>query len=981
MPVSPPKAEITEKPPRKPRRATKPVAEEQPAEGLIVAGIGASAGGLEALKQMLPNLPVHPRITYVIAQHLDPNHRSMLVSLLSRDTVMPVIEAADGMPLEPSRIYITPPNSDVTINKGIITLRKPFFAIGPKPSVDILYSSMAEDCGENAIGIILSGTGSDGSHGIRAIKAAGGMTMVQEESTAKYNGMPHASIETDCVDIILPPDKIGLEIARILKFPNVRPLFQEEARSGGVMGKLFHLLLKRSGADFSQYKPSTIQRRIERRMFANRITTLELYVALLEKNSRELDALFKDILISVTCFFREPDAFTSLQKHLQKLLTTKQEGGTIRVWIPGCATGEEVYTIAILFAELLGDTMHRYNLQIFGTDLDGDVASAARRGFYSEASLEKVQPEIIKKYFIRKGTVFQVIKPIRELIVFAKHDLVKDPPFSHLDLISCRNLLIYFNQALQKRALSLFQFVLNTGGILFLGKSESVGELGDYLTTIDRKHKIFRKISNMNGAQANFTTRPEEKKTLPMQVQRPRQKELSLEDLLLRTMAKSFGAPAALINDRMELLHLHGDVSPWLRLVAGEVNLNILRMATDSIRVELRALIHKAARENSRVSGKVLASLPKSRDSFVRISAVPVEAEGDRTGLMLVCFERVVPATIVEATETDQDMSPRIMELEQELTANREHLQTVIEELETANEELQSVNEELQASNEEMQSTNEELETSNEELQSTNEELITVNEELQVKSTELAAANADLENIQEDIGFPLLVVDQQLRIKRFNRLATAIFDLLPDDIGQMLSSVRTKVAMPELLEQLQQVLSSGQSYDAEIILEGRYYTIHQVPYLTESGRIMGVVITFIDNTEIKTAQRLLFERDLTSALAERTANMASWHWDIATNQFSFSSQMARLLGDSPENMGSTLMAFIDRVLPEDRDAVLHAFTESVGTLRECRVKHRIRWPDGSVHWVLEVGEVFTGEQGKPLRMAGVLLMLARQEEP
>jgi two-component system, chemotaxis family, CheB/CheR fusion protein len=981
MAVDPKKAETTEKPPRKPRRATKPAAEEQPAEGMIVAGIGASAGGLEALKQLLPNLPVHQRITYVIAQHLDPNHRSMLVSLLARDTAMPVLEAADGMPLEASKIYITPPNSDVTITKGIINLRKPFFAIGPKPSVDILYSSMAEDCGENAIGIILSGTGSDGSHGIRAIKAAGGMTIVQEEATAKYNGMPHASIETDCVDIILPPDKIGLEIARILKFPHDRPLFQEEAPGGGVMGKLFHLVLKRSGADFSLYKPSTIQRRIERRMFANRIDTLELYVALLEKNNRELDALFKDILISVTCFFREPDAFKSLQEHLKKLLATKQEGDTIRVWIPGCATGEEVYTIAILLSELLGEDMHRYNLQIFGTDLDGDVASAARRGIYSEAALEKVAPEIIKKYFIRKGTVFQVIKPIRELIVFAKHDLVKDPPFSHLDLISCRNLLIYFSQALQKRALSLFQFVLNTGGILFLGKSESVGELGDYLTTIDRKHKIFRKISTMKTMPSNFTARLEENKTMPMQVQRSRQKELSLEDLLLRTMAKSFGSPAAIINDRMDLLHLHGDVSTWLRLVPGEVNLNILRMATDGIRVELRALIHKAARENSRVSGKVLASLPKSKDNFVRITAVPVEAEGDRTGLMLVCFERVLQVKVIKETVADQDLSPRIIELEQELTASREHLQTVIEELETANEELQSVNEELQASNEEMQSTNEELETSNEELQSTNEELITVNEELQVKSTELVAANADLENIQENIGFPLLVVDQQLRIKRYNRLATGIFNLLPDDVGQMLTSVRTKVAMPELQEQLQQVLTSGQSFDAEIILEGRFYTIHQVPYLTESGRIMGVVVTFIDNTEIKTAQRLLSERDMTSSLAERTANMASWHWDIATNQFSFSSQMTRLLGDAPENMGSTLMAFIDRVLPEDRDAVLHAFTESVGTLRECRVKHRVRWPDGSIHWVLEAGEVFTGEQGKPLRMAGVMLMLARQEGP
>lgn len=944
---------------------------------LIVVGIGSSAGGLEALKTVLPNLPDNPGLTYIVAQHLDPKHRSMLVSLLSRDSKMEVLEARNGQELEPRKIFITPPNCEVTVSKGVLRLRKPTYSIGPKPSVDQLFVSIAEDRGENCIGIILSGTGSDGSHGIRAIRAAGGLTVAQEEKTAKYNGMPHAAIETGCVDLILPPDKIGSEISRILQYPHGRPHIPQSDTVVTAMERLFRVLRKRTGGDFSEYKLSTVRRRIERRMFANKIASLDDYVTHLEQSPREADMLFKDILISVTSFFREPEAFKAVGDIMAKVIEGKRDGENIRIWVPGCATGEEVYSLAILLSETLGDGINRFGIQIFGSDIDQEAVNMARKGVYPEASLEKVQPDIRGRYFTSHGSGFQVIKPIKDKIVFAKHDLVKDPPFSHIDLISCRNLLIYFNQSLQKRILSTFQYVLNAGGYLFLGKSETVGEMSDLFAIVDRKNKIFKKIGSYTAPlipfalNGNVSTR-----TRRALVSRdPGRREPTIEEILHQNLVRMFAPPSVVINDRLEIIHVYGDVTPYLKLNQGDVNLNVLNLAPEPLRAELRALIHKSTREGASIRDRLCTPLDEREGHKLCLSVFPIDSEGDKTRLSMVCFEELKAAIAgsENAALEEGEVNPRIAELEQELMANREHLQTVIEELETSNEELQALNEELQTSNEELQSTNEELETSNEELQSTNEELLTVNEELQVKSGELAGAYADLENIQNNIGFALVVVDRDLRITRFNEPVKRFFSLNADDVGQVITSIGTSINFPDLRDSIVSVIVGGRACEKELAVEDRIYWLRIIPYVSESNRVDGAMIAIIDNTDVRMAQRRLDEKERRLSLAESMANLASWEWSRRDDQMHFSPKMGVLLGVESGKPRLPFREFLDCVHEDDRDMVRRQFEESVGAGKELTLEHRIVRLDGSVHWVSHVGHVIREHDGGAVRLVGIMM--------
>ncbi len=460
---------------------------------IIVVGIGASAGGLEALKQLIPGLPSKDNMCFIIAQHLDPKHRSLLASLLERHTEMPVLEANDGASIEANHIYITPPGKDVTLSRGRLILSKPLADIGPKPSVDYFFTSLAEEQGDRAVGVILSGTGSDGSHGIRAIKAGGGITIVQTEESAKYNGMPHAAIETGHVDIVLNPENIGPELASLTSYPRLIPRTPAEQEIPLNLNHILTMINDNVGVDFSDYKMPTINRRIGRRMALHKISSIADYVNYIKREPGELDSLFKDILISVTGFFRDGEAFQSLYRIFEKIIENKKSGDSIRFWIPGCATGEEVYSIAIILAEILGSSINKYNIQIFGTDLDGDAILRARKGLYPSATTADMEKRLIEKYFINKESSVQIIKSIREMIVFARQNLTKDPPFSHLDFISCRNLLIYFNTTLQRKLVQMFHYVLNPGGILFLGKSETIGQFSELFEPAVKKWKIYRR--------------------------------------------------------------------------------------------------------------------------------------------------------------------------------------------------------------------------------------------------------------------------------------------------------------------------------------------------------------------------------------------------------------------------------------------------------------------------------------------------------
>ena len=818
----------------------------------VVVGIGASAGGLEALTQMLPALPFDQNIAYVVAQHLDPKHRSIMPSLLNRHTSMEVVEIKTQHPIEPNKIYIALSARDVTVKNGVLKLSKPISTVGPKPSVNMFLSTLAEDLGERAVGIILSGTGSDGAHGIRAIKAEGGITIVQTPETAKYDGMPKAAIDTGHVDLVLAPEKIGPELSLVLNSaPQARRKAAGSQPPADAFGHILHRLLLRTGSDFTAYKPTTIQRRIARRMAIRKFLDVEDYVSLLERSAEEVDALYKDILISVTSFFRDAEAFESLQTELPQLIESKRPGESIRIWVPGCATGEEVYSIAILISEFLDKQNETYHVQIFGTDVDLEAIEKARRGIYPETSLVNLDNKLIKKYFRREDNVFQVAKQLREWIVFAKQDLIKDPPFSHLDIISCRNLLIYLNTEIQQKLIHLFHYSLSPGGYLMLGKSESVGKFTDLFRQVQKKWKIYQRRGGEGVATSAFGP-PRIPVLRDLRPLRNREKVFSPKETTHQALAEVYGARAVLVDEHMEIVYVHGDLSPFLGLREGEPGHTILDMAAPDLRVNLQALIHKSRRENAPQVSRLLKVKSNGHTKRVNLRVSPVPVAGATGDYSLVILEEIEvdPARAEELSADDEKTLERINELEQELAATREHLQTTVEELETSNEELQSLNEELQSANEELQSSNEELETSNEELQATNEELNTVNDELQVKSNELSLAYDDLENITKRVGIAMVVVDKDLRVTRYTPPATAIFNLMAGDIGSVLTAVAAHVDIPNLREMLTTVIRNKETISKELIAGNTIYQVRIFPYYDHADKVAGAILGFYDKTEV-----------------------------------------------------------------------------------------------------------------------------------
>ncbi|SDG47315.1 chemotaxis protein CheB [Roseospirillum parvum] len=821
---------------------------------LIVVGIAASAGGLEALGHLITNLPPTSPMAYVVVQHMAPQHPSMLTQLLSRQTQMKVVDIKDGQRLEADTVYITPPNHDLDISDGQLLLREPHAAVGPKPSVDYFFTALAEDQGENAVGIILSGTGSDGAHGVRAIKAAGGICLAQDEKTARYNGMPKAAIDTGCIDFVLPPDQMGEEILDVLTNPNRPDLPTEAPEESDGLKRLLMMIKRRHGIDFANYKTTTIGRRLKRRMSAVRRLTLDEYIAYVEENPGELEQLRNDILISVTSFFRDTEAFDALARIIPDIVKTKKPGDSIRVWVPGCASGEEAYSLAILLAETLGSELQNYQVQIFATDVDADALGRARKAVYSDAQLKNISKEMLKQYFVARSGFFQVVKYIRDMIVFAKHDLIQDPPFLRIDLISCRNLLIYFNNPLQTKIINIFHYALNPGKYLMLGKSESVGAATGQFHTVDKKWKIYRRLGEARQPTRDLTDvfqpRPgvgREQMGTAVGLRREMTREPTLADLAANSLLAAYAPSSCILDTTGRILHIHGDVSPYLSLAPGTPDLNAFSMARREVRGELRTVFVRAQQSGEAATGPgVRLDNGEEGGLSARISVRPLGQATD--GNFLVSFERMEPPPEGWGDGAPAEYGPRTRELEQELAATRENLQTVVEELETSNEELQSLNEELQSSNEELQSSNEELETANEELQSTNEELTTVNEELQIKSAELAAANQDLENIQKSVGFPLVVVDKGLRVTRFNVFAKEIFELMPDDVGQTVTSLPCHLDIPGLRDILREVIEAGASHEEDVPKGNLHYWMRFVPYLNEHDVPTGVVMTFIPRT-------------------------------------------------------------------------------------------------------------------------------------
>ncbi len=836
-----------------------------------IVGIGASAGGLEAIEGFFGNTPSEVKIAFVIVQHLAPEHKSIMGSLLEKYTKMKVAEIRDGMKVVPGCVYLNPPNRDVSIMNGRLLLSEPTQPRGVRLPIDYFFRSLAESEGDKSICIVMSGTGTDGTLGLKAIKGAGGMAMAQEESQAKYNNMPRSAIDTGLVDYVLPVEKMASELMKYVKHPYIggpekAPTARD--RSENYLQKVFILVRSATGHDFSQYKLNTINRRIERRMAVHQINKISEYVAFLQKNPAEIKTLFKDLLITVTNFFRDTKAFKALfEKVILPLAKAKPNEATIRVWVPGCATGEEAYSIAILFAEAMKLQKKHFTLQIFATDIDADAIEYARQGLYPDSIAADVSNERLKNFFLKEENAYKVRKPIREMVVFATQNLIKDAPFSKLDLVSCRNVLIYMNTALQKKILPLFHYTLNPDGFMFLGTSETIGEFADLFTPMDAKWKIYRckkaagalelerPVMPLSGLAGEITK--EAKKYEPTLV--------NIRQMAERTMLQEYAPPCVLVDDKFDALYFNGDTDKYLSMPIGEPSFNILKIAREDIRYQLSTMLRKCLREKKTVKSKNMKIMFNGNILMINLLVKPITDPAIKNDFMMVMFESAEPITESASKRKKgppgKSVEPRVAALEQELQATKEYLQTTIEELETSNEELKSTNEELQSTNEELQSTNEELETSREELQSTNEELETVNTELQNKVEQLSDVNNDLSNLLGCTEIATLFLDNDVHVKRFTPRTVDIFKLINTDIGRPISDIVHNLIYDDLLNDVQEILRNLGRVEKEVQSKtGNWYLMRILPYRTVENAIDGVVITFIDITKQKLAEEKIREK-------------------------------------------------------------------------------------------------------------------------
>ncbi|GFE85179.1 hypothetical protein GCM10011488_01330 [Steroidobacter agaridevorans] len=819
-----------------------------------IVGIGASAGGLEAISEILGGLPSHPGVAIIVVQHLDRARDSLLSEILRRRTNLPVIEARDGLPIASDHVYVIPPNATLTVDGRVLRL-SPRAATGIHLPIDALFRSLADDCGEAAVGIVLSGADSDGSAGMQAIKHAGGITLAQDPNTARVSGMPQSAIETGCVDFVLPAGEIAPELVRLCAHSYLRSADIPEAvvadtdSDGATVGELFRRIFRRlrltHGVDFSAYKASTLRRRLARRMAVQRIGTLTEYTAFLENDSKEAAALYQDFLIRVTSFFRDPATFSALIEHVfPRLISGRSPKAPIRIWVPGCATGEEVYSIAIALLEYLGDMLPPAGIQIFGTDISEAAIEKCRAGTYSDSIAQDVSADRLRRYFVRQNSHYVIARFVRDLCVFARQDIARDPPFSRLDLVSCRNVLIYIGAAAQGRIMQTFRYALQPSGFLLLGPSESVGQGAELFESIDKLHRLYKPRPTMSSAAADRALPGVHGSiSAPQRAAEPPMETESAVRHADRLLLARYSPAGIVVDDALNILQFRGETAPFLAPASGPPSLNLLRIA----RPELLLTVPPAI-EEARASGKVARRTGLTIDGVgkVDLEVIPLRQAGDVAYLILLESEsfrtigrreRLISTTSLSESEQDQHLAY----LERENLELREFLQATMEQHEAAKEELKSAHEEVLSANEEFQSTNEELETSKEELQSANEELITTNDELRERNRELAVLNMQLENAQqlsdrahalaeaivETVREPLVVLDHNLNVLRTNRAFTTQFGVPVEDMkGRSLDVVGVALGDETLNQRLSAILTDGPTFtDFEVVMphsrEGR----------------------------------------------------------------------------------------------------------------------------------------------------------------
>ena len=1004
-----------------------------------IVGIGASAGGLEAFTQLLGALPLDTGMGFVLVQHLDPDHESALVQILSRATSLPVREITNDEPVKPDHIYVIPRDTNLRITEGVLKLEpRPRTRVPHRP-IDAFFESLAQDRREHAVGVVLSGTASDGTLGLESIKAEGGITFAQDES-AKYDSMPQSAVAAGCVDLVLSPADIAKEIARIAKHPYVTgqrgPVLSEADGSfaaapqdeqtptpplepGASLAatadkvpqdgfkRVILLLRNHSGVDFSLYKPSTVQRRMSRRLMLNRQNSLEDYAIFLRGNAKELDALYSDLLISVTSFFRNPETFEVLQNEVLHNLLKKRGDEPLRCWVIGCSTGQEAYSIAISFVEAAEKTPHMHRLQIFATDLNEALLEKARHGLYPKSMADEITPQRLRRFFVEEEGGYRVSKTLRDMVVFARQNLTSDPPFSRLDLISCRNLLIYLEPRLQRKALSSFHYALKPGGYLLLGASESVGGFADKFEPMDKKHKMFSKkptlipASDLPGTnelgveptdqRAPFPMRQAAERALPA-LQRG---ELTAEREADRVMANQFAPPGVLVDAELHVLQFRGPTGAYLEPSTGKATFDVLKMAREGLMLPLRTAIDQAKKENRTVRRENIRLKRDGKVCGVNVEVIPLKNLPEQRYLIL--FEEAAepregsdPATVKRPPEerlSAGEASSRIGALETELSETREYLQSMQEQHEAANEELQAANEEVQSANEELQSINEELETSKEELESSNEELTTVNEEMSNRNTELNRLNSDLINLQTSVKLAIVLLGRDLAIRRFSPRAEKQFGLGTADVGRPISHIRHNLVLgdsaevPLDLERLgAEVISSVQEQEREVRDKGgRWHSLRVRPYMTLDNKVDGAVMLLVDIDTLKRSEQAVIESEARYGTIFESTGVGVSEADPATGRLlRVNEQFVRTTGQTREELAGK--TFLELIHPEDSKDIAGGVARVVrGEVPFFESEFRLMREDEAIVWGNVTFNLVRDGTGRPLRIVAIALDITERK--
>ena len=841
-----------------------------------IIGIGSSAGGLETLTLFLKNVSSGSGMAFVIVQHLDPTHKGMMVELLQRATAMPVVEVTDRLIVKPDHVYVIPSNHNLSILHGVLYLLDMLKPRGLRLPIDYFFRSMALDLQNKAICVILSGMGSDGTLGLRAIKEQGGVVFVQDPTSAKFDGMPRSAIDHGLADVIAPVEELPQKIQAYLNhFPHIitRHTVVIEESTQSALEKIVILLRIHTGHDFSLYKKSTMYRRIERRMGIQQIHKITDYVRFLQDNPHETELLFKELLIGVTSFFRDPQSWESLKKMvIPSIIAAKASGSVVRAWVAGCSTGEEAYSLAMVLMEVITSLKPAGNLkiQIFATDLDKDAIEKARRGTYPCNIAVDVSPDRLQLFFEQDNPGYRIKSEIRETLVFASHNVTMDPPFTKVDIIVCRNLLIYLEPELQKKILNLFHYSLNPGGVLFLGSAESLGSETHLFETIDSKIRLFRKIhQSLQTGSIHFPTilsNPKQKTSETRELHfKSTFSEHTMKSIIDKLLLEDYSPASLLTNDKGDIIYISGHTGKYLEPAAGKANMNVIAMAREGLRYELNSLLSSVVQKKGELTKKGLIVGTNGGRQIVDVTVKLLETPEALKGMVLIVFFDIAKETKLRAghpQRSKKDIGTSTVSLQEELIQAKDEIVAIREEMQTSEEELKSANEEMQSTNEELQSTNEELTTSKEEMQSLNEELQTVNQELQAKVSDLSSANDDMKNLLNSTDIATLFLDDNLNIRRFTTRTASIIKLIASDVGRPITDIVTDLDYPALIEDAHNVLHTLVFTEKPVsATNGRWFLVKIMPYRTMDNRIAGLVITFNDITVAKKLEQSLREHE------------------------------------------------------------------------------------------------------------------------